>query len=179
MVVSCIFWVFSIFRTFTEESMLTVLQEHAVSERVRSLTTLASHDYVDAFTVTTSAAEDWSAAQWARAAVDFAAGLAGQFVWRVLLGLRLEPRSSPDYVAGWRVVGRDDSEVVLEAASWFLTAQIVVRVGDGQVTVGTFIRYDRLIAALIWPPLSVGHRRAMPGLLRQAVRILTFEGIAS
>jgi len=155
----------------------TVLQQRNVPEAIRSLTTMASHDYVDVFTVTTSAAEDWSPAQWARAGVDFAAGLAGQFVWRILLGLRLERRSSPDYVAGWKIVGRGDSVVVLEATSRFLTAQIVVRVGDGQVSVATFIRYDRLIAAFIWPPLSVGHRRAMPGLLRQAVRILTFEGV--
>jgi predicted oxidoreductase len=159
--------------------MPTVLQQYDVPDAIRSLTTMATHDYVDVFTVTTSAAQDWSPEHWARAGLDFAAGLAGQFVWRVLLGLRLERRSSPDYVAGWKIVGRDDSEVVLEAASWFLTAQIVVRVGDGQVSVATFIRYDRPIAGLVWPPLSVGHRRAMPGLLRQAARILTFEGIAT
>src|SRR5207244_3389798 len=147
-----------------EGTMSTILQQHDISDEIRSLGTMDSHDYVDVFTITTTAAGDWSPEQWARAAVDFAAGVAGQFVWRVLLGLRLERRSTPDDVAGWTIVGRGDGLVVLEAASWFLTAQIVVRVGDGQVSVATFIRYDRLVAALVWPPLSVGHRRAMPGL---------------
>jgi len=159
--------------------MATVLQQCDVPEAIRSLSTMPSHDYVDAFTVTTSAAEDWSPEQWARAGVDFAAGLAGQFVWRAVLGLRLDRRSSADHVAGWKIVGRGDRVVVLEAASRLLTAQIAVSVGDGQVTVATFIRYDRPIAALVWAPLSVGHRRAVPGLLRQAARILTFEGIAT
>jgi len=36
------------------------------------------------------------------------------------------------------------------------------------VSVATFIRYDRPMAAVIWPPLSIGHRQAMPGLLRLA-----------
>jgi predicted oxidoreductase len=157
----------------------TVLQQHNISDEIRSLSTMDRHDYVDVFSITTSAAEDWSPEQWARAGVDFAAGLAGQFIWRVLLGLRLDRRSSPDNVAGWKVVDRGDGLIVLEAASWFLTAQVVVRVGDGQVTIATFIRYDRAIGALVWSPLSIGHRRAAPGLLRQAVRILTFEGIAT
>jgi hypothetical protein len=136
---------------------------------------MASHNYVDVFTVTTGSAEDRSPEHWARAGVDYAAGVAGQFVWRVLLGLRLEGRSSPDHVAGWRIVHRGDSRIVLEAASWFLTAQIAVQVGDGQVSVATFIRYDRSIAALIWRPLSAGHRRAMPGLLRQTARLLDWK----
>ncbi len=156
--------------------MPTVLEQRNVPEAIRSLSTLASHDYVDLFTVTTSAAEDWSPEQWARAGIDYAAGLAGQFVWRVLLGLRLERRPQPDYLAGWRIVSRGDNRIVLEAASWLLTAQIVVQVGAGQVSVATFIRYDRAMAAIVWLPLSVGHRRAMPGLLRQAVRILTLKG---
>jgi hypothetical protein len=139
---------------------------------------MATHDYVDLFTLTTSAAVGGSPEQWARAGVEDAAGLAGQFVWRVLLGLRLERRSSPNHVAGWKIVRRADSWIVLEAASWFLTAQIVVQVGDGKVSVATFIRYDRPIAALVWAPLSAGHRRAMPGLLRQAARRLV-EGMAT
>jgi hypothetical protein len=151
----------------------TVVEQRSDPE---AISTLPRHDYVDLFTVKTGAAEDWSPEQWARAGVDYAAGLAGQFVWRVLLGLRLQRRRPPDHIAGWKVVSRDARRVVLEAASWLLTAQIVVQVGDGQVSVATFIRYDRPVAALVWLPLSVGHHRAMPGLLNQAVRILTLKG---
>jgi hypothetical protein len=150
--------------------MPTVVQQRNVPEAIRSLSTLPKPDYVDLFTVTTSAAADRSPEQWARAGVEDAAGLAGQFVWRVLLGLRLGRRPSPDHVGGWKIGDRGDSWIRLEAASWFLTAQIVVQVDGGQVSVATFIQYDRRMAALVWPPLSIGHRQAMPGLLRRAVR---------
>jgi hypothetical protein len=173
--------------------MTTVVEQRNVPDTVRSLSTLAKQDYVDLFTVTAGTAADRSPEQWARAAVedtagefavgrviadwvDDAAGLAGQFVWRVLLGLRLEWRPSPAHVAGWKIVHRGDSWIVLEAASWFLTAQIVVQVGDGQVSFATFIRYDRPVAALVWPALSVGHRQAMPGLLRHAAKVMASRG---
>ena len=160
--------------------MTTVVeQQHNVPETVRSLSTLAKQDYLDLFTVTAGAAADGSPEHWARAGIDDAAGLAGQLIWRVLLGLRLERRPSPDHVAGWKIVDRGDSWIVLEAASWFLTAQIVVQVGDGQVSVATFIRYDRPVAALVWPPLSACHRQAMPGLLRHAAKVMGSRGIAA
>jgi len=80
--------------------------------------------------------------------------------------------SSGGYSAasGWKIAARGDSWIRLEAVSWFMTAQIVIQVDDEQLSVATFIRYDRPMAALAWPPLSAGHRLAMPGLLRQTVR---------
>ncbi len=159
--------------------MTTVLEQGYVPETIRSLSTLAKQDYADLFTLTPGAAADKSPEEWARAGVDDAAGLAGQFVWRVLLGLRLERRPSRDHVAGWKIVDRGGSWIVLEAASWFLTAQIAFQVGDEQVSVATFIRYDRPVAALVWPPLSVGHRQAMPGLLRHAAKVISAKGIAA
>jgi hypothetical protein len=152
--------------------MSTVVQQPYVPEAIRSLSTLSSPDYVDLFTVTTDGAAGGSPEQWARAGVENAAGLAGQFVWRVLCGLHLERRPSPDYVGGWKIADRGDSWIRLEAASWFMTAHIVVQVDDGQLSVATFIRYDRLMATLVWPPLSAGHRLLMPGLLRQTVRAM-------
>ena len=152
----------------TSRPATTVLRQRNVPEAIRSLSTLAKPDYVDLFTVATVAAADRSPEQWARAAIEDAGGLAGQFIWRVVLGLRLERRPSLDHVGGWKIGDRDDNWVRLEAASWFLTAQIVVQVDPEQVSVATFIRYDRPMAAVIWPPLSIGHRQAMPGLLRLA-----------
>lgn len=160
--------------------MPKIVQQRKIPETVRSLSTMASHDYVDLFRVITGGARDVSPELWARAGVDDAAGQAGQFVWRVILGLRLDGRASPDRVAGWKIAGRGESHIVLEAASSCLTAQIVVLVGEGEVSVATFIRYDRPIAAFVWLPLSVGHRRAMPGLLRRAARILASKrGVAA
>ena len=156
----------------TGDAVPTVSQQRDVPEAIRSLSTLANPDYVDLFTITTDQATGRSPAQWARAGVEDAAGLAGQFVWRVLCGLRLERRLSPGYVGGWKIADRGNSWIRLEAASWFMTAHLVVRVDDGQLSVATFIRYDRPIAGLFWPPLSAGHRLAMPGLLRQTVRAM-------
>ena len=153
------------------DTVPTVFQQRNVPEAICSLSTLASPDYVDLFTVTTSEAVCASPEQWARAAVE-AAGLGGQFVWRVLCGLRLERRPSPDSIGGWKIADRGDSWIRLEAASWFMTAQLVLMVDDGHLSVATFIRYDRPIAALVWPPLSAGHRSLMPGLLRGTVRVM-------
>jgi len=152
-----------------------VLQQPDVPAAIRSLSSLASPDYVDLFTVTTEEAGRGSPEQWARAAVG-AAGLGGQFVWRVLCGLRLDGRPSPDIVGGWRIAGRGDRWIRLEAASRVMTAQIVMQVDDGQLSVATFIRYDRPMAALVWEPLSAGHRLLMPGLLRQTVKAMRVAG---
>src|SRR5215510_11697499 len=145
--------------------MPTVLQQRDVPGTIRSLSTMTRPDYVDLTCRDGEEVASRSPEQWARAAVE-AAGLAGQFVWRVLCGLRLEWRPSPDYVGGWKIADRGDSWVRLEAASWFMTAHLVLEVDDGQLSVATFIRYDRPMAALVWPPLSAGHRLLMPGLLR-------------
>ena len=158
--------------------MPTVFQQPNVPKAIRSLSTLDSPDYVDLFTITTDGAAGRSPEQWARAGVEDAAGLAGQFVWRVLCGLRLRRRPSPDYIGGWKIADRGDNWIRLEAVSWFMTAHIVVQVEVGQLSLATFIRYDQPMAALVWPPLSAGHRLAMPGLLRQTVRatLVALEG---
>jgi len=91
-------------------------------------------------------------------------------VQRVALGLRLELRSSPDYVLGWKIVDRGDNWLRVEAASWFLTGHVVVHVDDGQLSVASFIRYDRGPAALIWPPVSLIHRQVALALIRSAAR---------
>jgi hypothetical protein len=153
----------------TTTSAPVVVQQRDVPAAIRSLTTMPSPDYVDAFTVTTNNAAGASPEQWARAGIEEAAGEAGQFVWRVLLGLRLE-RQPSDRVGGWKIADRGDNWIRLEAGSWFLTAHLVFQADDQGVTVATFIRYDRPLAAFVWPPLSVGHREAMPGLLRRAAR---------
>lgn len=60
-----------------DDTVPTVLQQRNVPEAMRSLSTLAKPDYVDLFTVTTSAAADRSPEQWARAGVEDAAGSRG------------------------------------------------------------------------------------------------------
>src|SRR5262249_19156284 len=154
-----------------ERTMPPVRLLLTVPVAIRSLSTLAKPDYVDLFTVAAASATRRSPEQWARAGLEDAAGLGGQFVWRVLLGLRLGSVTSPDRVGGWKIAKRSKGWIRLRAASWFLTAEIVVSVDDGTASVATFIGYDRAVAALVWPALSAGHRRAMPGLLRHAAKL--------
>ncbi len=152
--------------------MPTVMQQRNLPESIRSVSNLDRIDYFDLLTATIDAT-DTSPEDWARAAMEDAAGLAGQFVWRVVLGLRLASPTSPERVAGWKIAERGDSWITLVASSWFLTACVVVQVDDRQVSVATLIRYDRPPAALVWPALSIAHRQAMPRLLRHAARQLS------
>ena len=130
----------------------------------------ANPDYVDLCTVTTSEATDKSPEDWARAALEGTpTGRSAPSLWR-LLGLRLGPRHSPDYVQGWKIADRGDNWIRLETASWFMTAHAVVHVDEAHVSVALFLRYDWPIAALVWRPVSIIHRRAVPAMLRQAFK---------
>ncbi|MGW2207071.1 hypothetical protein [Streptomyces sp. NPDC001774] len=153
-----------------DDRVLTVRQLHNIPQAIRALSP-TDPDYIDVFTLTTNDASHRSPDQWARAAFEDVAGLKGQFIWRVLLGLRLKRRASPDHVAGWMIADRCDRGIRLEAHSWMLTGHLVVHVDDEQVSLATILRYDRPIAARIWSPLSAVHRRLAPDLLRDAHRV--------
>ncbi|GGR89911.1 hypothetical protein GCM10010252_31020 [Streptomyces aureoverticillatus] len=149
---------------------LTVRQEPGVPGAIRALGP-NDPDYIDVFTLTTPDAARSSSEEWARAAFDDVAALQGQFVWRVLLGLRLERRSAPDHIAGWKIAERGDDSIRLEARSWMLTGHLVMHVEDEQLSMATIVGYDRPLASRIWPPLSAVHRRLAPGLLRDAYEV--------
>ena len=159
-----------------DDTVSTVVGLANIPDAVRRVAALASPDYVDLFTATTSFATDKSAEEWARAALeDTPTGRAAPFLWR-LLGLRLGPTPSPDYVQGWKIADRGDDWIRIETTSWLMTAHAVVQVDDGRVSLALFLRYDRAIAALIWPPVSVTHRRAVPVILRQALKAHASRG---
>lgn len=150
--------------------MPSVIQQHNIPEQISFLSGMDSPDYIDLFTVTTTGAGAISAEEWARTAIEHVAGQGGQFIWRGVLGLRLKSRPFTERVGGWRIADRGREWIRLEASSWFLTAHLVIRLDAEHLSVGTFIRYDRPIAAVIWVPASAVHRRLMPGLLHQTVR---------
>ena len=150
--------------------VLTVVGVNNIPDAIRGHDTLVSPDYVDLFTVTTSGAGEKSAEQWARVVLETTpAGRSAPLLWR-LLGLRLGPTPSPDYVQGWKIADRGEGWIRIEAASWFLTAHGVVQVDDRQLSVALFIRFERPIAALIWPPVSALHRRGAAVMLGQALK---------
>jgi len=130
------------------------------------MTELSTVDYTDRFSVRTDA--PGTPEQWARAMFGNVPSPGELFIWRVVLGLRLSRGRSPDTVAGWRIGGRGDDWIRLEAASPAMTANLVVRAGGGEVSLTTLVRYDRAPARLMWPPPSAVHRWLVPRVLRDA-----------
>lgn len=94
------------------------------------------------------------------------------FVQRVFLGLRLEWRASPDHLLGWKIADRDENWVRIETASWFMTAHVLMHVDEGRISVATFIRYDRRLAAFVWPPVAIVHRQVALTLVRRGIQAL-------
>ncbi|WP_245239365.1 hypothetical protein [Streptomyces sp. MZ04] len=131
-----------------------------------ALSSLPVIDYVDRFAIATDAVA--SPERWARAMFGDVPSPAERFIWRGLLGIRLSRGRSPQTVAGWRIAERGEDWIRLEAASWFLTGNLLVQAADGRVALGTFLRYDRWLGRWLWPPLSAVHRRLVPGVLRDA-----------
>jgi hypothetical protein len=139
---------------------------HNIAESVRALSSLPDIDYADQVTLSTDAHA--TPEQWARAMFGDVPSVAELLIWRGLLGLRLSRGRSPATVAGWQIGDRGDNWIRLEAASWFLTANMLVQTAGGRVSLGTLLHYDRRLGHGVWPPLSVIHRRLVPGLLRAA-----------
>lgn len=145
---------------------MKVAIQQDVPASVRALSSLPHIDYVDLFTHTTDA--EATPERWARAMFGDVPSVGELFIWRGVLGLRLNRTRSPDTVGGWRLADRGEDWVRLEATSWFLTGNMVVTAADGQVSLATFLRYDRRLGQLLWPTLSGIHRGLVPGVLRGA-----------
>jgi len=126
-------------------------------------------DYADAFTGSTDAVG--SPEQWARAMFGDIPSPTQRFIWRGLLGLRLSRGRSPHTVAGWSIAERGDHWIRLETGSWFMSAELVVRTSDGRVSLATFVRYERRLGSVVWPPLSAMHRLLIPRVIRTADQI--------
>ena len=144
----------------------------SVPEFVRAIDPLTDPDYTDAFAADISAATPRSPEQWARATFEDAPVAMRWFLlvgWRAVLGLRLGPPHSPDHVHGWRILDRATNSVTLELRSWFLTCHLVFWLDGTTLVFATSVRYERRIGAVVWPPVSVIHRRAVPYVLRHAI----------
>lgn len=142
-----------------------------VPKAVRAAAAVEDADYADLFTARVSNESELSPEAWARLILEQTpTGRAAPLVWR-LLGLRLGPMPSTDHVQGWRIGWRGDDYVRLETVSWMMTASAVVCMRDGIVELGLFLRYDQPIARLVWVPVSLVHQRAVPLMLRQALRV--------
>ncbi|MER7894477.1 hypothetical protein ABTX15_32260 [Micromonospora sp. NPDC094482] len=135
-----------------------------VPESFRALSSLPEIDYVDQFTLATDV--EASPERWARAMFGNIPTLTELLIWRGLLHIRLAQLPSADTVAGWRIGGRAQDWIRLEAASWFLSGNLVVRTSHERVSLVTCLQFSRSVGTHVWHPLSVAHRQIVPGLLR-------------
>lgn len=143
-----------------------------VPEAIRSLGALESADYADIVTATIAErpADPDQLVHAALSGVPRGLLLLVPFVQRAFLGLRLKLRPSPDRLLGWKIADRGASWIRIEADSWFLTGHVVMHVDGRQVSLASFVRYDRRLAAWVWPPVSLIHRRVALALVRSATK---------
>ncbi|GAA0520734.1 hypothetical protein GCM10011581_11130 [Saccharopolyspora subtropica] len=155
------------------DSVPTIHEHQVVPGEIRALSTITDPHYTDFFTLAATGVADHTAEEWARAAFEktFAGPLA-RLIFRGLLQLRLDRRPSPDHLSGWKIGGRGDRWLRIEATSWSLAVHLVVRVADEKVSAATIVRYHNAFAARIWSPMSTWHRRGMAMLLRRAHQTL-------
>ena len=89
-------------------------------------------DYIDSFTLHTSAARERSAERWARAVLEEAplSRRSARRMWQ-LMGLRLGPPPySAGHVQGWTIADTGANWIRLETQSWYLSAQAVCVLDD-------------------------------------------------
>jgi hypothetical protein len=149
-----------------------------VSRRVRrtspaTLFDTAAHDadFACAYEIEVAPDDGRSSEQWARAAWEGSPAMLRWFMlagWRVVLGLRLGPRPSPDHILGWRIVHQDADETVCHLRSGFLDAYNTFRRIDDRLVWSTFVTYERPVARVVWPPTSLVHRALVRVALRRA-----------
>jgi hypothetical protein len=148
--------------------------QRGVPQALAALDTLVYPDYTDVVTGPVSSTSDMTPEQAARAVLGNlprSLVLFVPFAQRAVLGLRLRLRPSPDHLLGWKIAARGEDWIRIEAASWFLTGHVVMQATDGVLSFATFVRYDRWLAALVWPPVSLIHRQVAIALVRSAARV--------
>ncbi|WP_202805840.1 hypothetical protein [Actinopolymorpha alba] len=150
---------------------------------IRSLSSLTKIDYADHLSYPTSI--NATAERWARTMFGNIPDFAERLIWKGCLRLRLSPTPSPDTAGGWRIAAREPDWIRLEAASWFLTGNLVVTASHGQASLTTCIRFEHPFGRVVWGALGPLHRLISPGFLPDAaakiqkVEVATANGSAT
>lgn len=145
----------------------------AVPESVLERGGLPRVDYVDHFVLSPADGHRATPDQWARRMFGDCPSRTERFIWRGLLRLHLHRGKSASTIAGWTVAAHGPDWVRMETASRMATAALVVRATETELSLTTFMRYDRPAGRLIWAALSPVHRRLSPGILTEAVGTVT------
>lgn len=134
----------------------------AVPEALRALSTLRDPDYADAFSALLPEPPALPPAELVHASFEGAPRwlrLLTPFAQRRILGFRIDPRSSPQRPLGWEIGGSGDNWLRVDAASSYLSGQVVGMVEGRNVAIATFVRYDAMFGRIVWPPVSLIHRQ--------------------
>jgi len=94
------------------------------------------------------------------------------WIHRGLLGLRVELAPSADRPLGWTVADRTADHIAIEASGPLMAARVVVHIGRTHGSLASFVRYERRAAAVIWPPVSLIHRRVAITLVRSSGAVM-------
>ncbi|MFE3756457.1 hypothetical protein ACFXO9_19335 [Nocardia tengchongensis] len=154
-------------------------QQHEIPQELRAFVTFAEPYYIDVFTLPIDAAALGTPEEWARAMFERVAGAGGQFIWRVLLTMRLARPGAPNHVAGWRIDGGGDDWIRLDVQGWMLDGQLVVRADERELTMVTAVRYPKPVGRPVWKVLSNVHRYLSGGLLVDAYRVMLWRPSAA
>ena len=135
----------------------------------RELVTLPRVDYQDAFLLETEAAEERTAEDWARAALEGApaATRAALTSGWFSLGLKLGPPTrSDDRILGWRIAKSTPGHVLLSAGSRVgMPAQLLCKRDPGRVFFGTFITHENVATRALWVGVEPVHVRVVASIL--------------
>jgi hypothetical protein len=152
----------------TTEPVSTAIGFEKLPYPIRRLTALTEVDYADSYTASTTTARDKTPEEWGRALLEATPlGRQARVLWQIL-GLRLGPSGSPDFIQGWKIAAGDYDWIRLETKSWWATANAVCYVEDERISIALFLRYASPLAPLLWGPVSVVHQRAVPVLVHEA-----------
>lgn len=150
------------------EPVHTTIGIQRVGELTYSRADLTDADYADSFRIDLHDAS-LDAETWARILLEqTATGKAAPGLWRAM-GLRLGPASSTLHVQGWRVEQVEPAYATLSARTWYMSGRAVVEASPTELALSLFVRYDHVAGRIIWPPIAVLHRRAVPRMLRHAL----------
>lgn len=152
---------------------MSAVRQIAVPPDARAVTTLTRIAYQDAFALETTAADDLTAEQWARAVLEDAPAAFRQTLRRgwVVLGLQLGPSRTEGFVFGWELLSATPDAALLAVRSRIgLRAELVFTREENRLVFSSFVQPQNPIARAATAAAAPVHRRAVRYLLTQAGR---------
>jgi deazaflavin-dependent oxidoreductase (nitroreductase family) len=146
----------------------------ALTSQLARHSRLSGIDYADVYRGRSTRPR--SAESWIRRIFEDAPASLRWFLlvgWRVL-GARLGPLHSPDYVLGWRIDANEPTWIRL-SVEWRigLSADLVLSVDGSAVTLSTFVQHHNRVARYAWATLVPIHHVTTRYLVRRATDPLT------